>query len=179
MKNNALAETTIHSTAKRLSLIARNVDINNPEAVKNFIANRKCSAGYKATLCQAYGRYARFNKIDFATPKNKTERRHVTIPTREKLQMLIAHARPKMKIKLMISLECGLRPVELCNLRLKDVDLDNRQIHPTTAKHGTPRTLKISLQLQAMFKEYLSKTDMKPDDRLFPIDARVTLNCSA
>lgn len=56
--------------------------------------------------------------------------------------MLIANAGHIMAIKLTVSKETGLRPIELCNLKVKDVDLDQKIIYPETAKHGSARALK-------------------------------------
>jgi len=172
LKNNGYAEETITGTGKRLIWIAKHADINNPEEVKTLIANMKGSATYKASLVTAYQKYVTYNKLELQKPKYKNESHNVKIPTHETLQMLIAHAGKKMRLKLMISLECGLRPIELCNLKVKDLDLDHRLINPTTAKHGAARSLKISLTLQELLREYISIKQLNPNNKLFPITPR-------
>jgi hypothetical protein len=47
MKKNAYADTTIKATRKRLKHLKRNCDLNNPEQIKDFIANKQCSNAYK------------------------------------------------------------------------------------------------------------------------------------
>jgi len=54
MKKNAYADTTIKNTAKRLQHLQRNCNLQDPENVKGFIANKKCSNAYKETLIEAY-----------------------------------------------------------------------------------------------------------------------------
>jgi integrase len=95
------------------------------------------------------------------------EAKAIKIPTSEKLEMLIASAGRILSIKLTISKETGLRPVELHNLRVKDIDLDQKTIYPTTAKHDAPRTLKISNNLQATLQNYINTNRLNPNDKLF------------
>ncbi len=85
--------------------------------------------------------------------------------------MIIARARQPISIKIMLSMETGLRPVELCNLKVKDLDLEKRLIYPTTAKHGNPRILKISQTLTSILKEWIIKNNLNPNDKLFKGDA--------
>ena len=97
------------------------------------------------------------------TPDAKT----IKIPTTEKIEMLIASSGRILSMKLTISKETGLRPIELHNLKVKDVDLDQRIIYPTTAKHGSARRLKISSKLQTTLRDYINKNNLNPNDKLF------------
>jgi integrase len=105
-------------------------------------------------------------------PKYEPDQRQIRIPTKEKLEMLIANSGRRMATKLQLSLETGIRPIELCNLKVKDVDLEQRIVYPTTAKHGQARTLKISAILQNMLMDYIARDKLKPDDKLFNTNAR-------
>ncbi len=172
MENNAYSSATVESTAKALKILAQNTDLNQPNQVKNFIAHHQCSNGYKKNLCLAYNKYCEYNNIPFEMPKYRPDEKHIKVPTKEKIEMLIAHAGKKMSLKLQLSMETGLRPIELANLTLKDIDLDQKLIYPTTAKHGKSRTLKISNTLTAMLKEHVTKYNLQPNDKLFKITAR-------
>jgi len=91
-------------------------------------------------MCTAYNRYCKYYKIEWEKPRYQPEQRNIKIPTKEKLKMLIADSGKSLAVKLKISMETGLRPIELCNLRVKDVDLDHRpytQQQPNTA-HPEP-----------------------------------------
>jgi len=70
-----------------------------------------------------------------------------------------------------MSKETGLRPIELCNLKVKDVDLEQRLVYPTTAKHGASRRLKISTNLKALLVSHIDKHGLQPKDELFKGDA--------
>ncbi len=77
-------------------------------------------------------------------PKYREEAKNIALPTREKIQMLIANAGKLLQLKLQLSMETGLRPVELARLKVKDIDLDHKTVNPTTAKKGNPRTIPMS-----------------------------------
>ncbi|NIR87478.1 hypothetical protein GWO13_07930, partial [Candidatus Bathyarchaeota archaeon] len=57
MKKNAYADSTIEYTGKRLRHLAKNSNLENPENVKAFIAQKKCEDSYKETLIEAYALY--------------------------------------------------------------------------------------------------------------------------
>jgi len=171
MKNNGKSDYTINFTRKALAYLNRHTSLNNPEEVKQFIARLQCTNGYKRNLCIVYNKYCKYYNIEWEMPLYQTEAKTIRIPTKEKIEMLIARARRPTSTKLMISKETGLRPVELCNLRVKDVDLDQKVIYPSTAKHGSSRILKISSKLKEMIQEHLDKHNLNPNDKLFKGDA--------
>lgn len=81
--------------------------------------------------------------------------------------MLISNAGRSMSIKLQLSMETGLRPVELMRLKVKDIDLTQRLVYPTTAKHGSNRTLKISQQLANKIQSHIIQEKLNQDNQLF------------
>ena len=167
MENQAKSKYTIQDTDKRLRYISKHADLNNPEQVKQLIAKKQCSNAYKKGLCLAYNRFCLYYKIQWEMPKYEPEQHLIKIPTKEKLEMLIANAGRTMGTKLQISMETGLRPIELINLKVKDIDLDQRTIYPTTAKNGAPRKLKISTALKNRIADYIIRNKRKPEDKLF------------
>jgi len=167
LKNAAKSEYTIRNVNKFLSLLSKKADLANPEAVLAHIAARNVTSNTKAALCYAYKMYCKRFQIDAKIPFYKAAARAVKIPTKEKLEMFIANASKTLATQLAISMETGLRPIELCNLRVKDADLEQRTLYPATAKHGSARTLKISQSLAAMIQTHIVKNKLNPDDRLF------------
>jgi hypothetical protein len=71
MENDAKAQSTIKGTAKRLSFLARNTNLNNPEQVKQFIARRNISDGQKKLLTISYHKYCQYYTIQWTKPKYK------------------------------------------------------------------------------------------------------------
>jgi integrase len=171
MKNDNKSDYTINFTRKALNFLAKHTSLGEPEAVKHFIAQLKTSDSYKRNLCIAYNKYCRFYKIEWTMPVYLPEAKNIKLPTKEKLLMLIAKARIPTSIKLTLSMETGLRPVELCRLKVNDIDLEHRAVNPITAKKGNPRTLKISQQLTASINEWIIKNNLNLNDRLFKGDA--------
>jgi len=110
--------------------------------------------------------------IDAKIPCYKTASKAVKIPTKEKLRMFIANASDNLATQLTLSMEAGLRPIELCNLRVKDVDLEQKLVYPATAKHGSSRTLKISQSLTAMLQTHIIQNNLSPDNKLFAQNAK-------
>jgi len=168
MKKNNKSDYTINFTRKSLAHLSKHTSLNEPEAVKMLIADLKnVTDGYKRNLCIAYNKYAKFYGIEWKMPKYKPEAKNISLPTREKLQMLIANAGNALSMKLQMSMETGLRPVELMRLKVKDLDFEHKHVNPTTAKNGNPRTLPMSENLKMKLQEHVIRKNLSPTDRLF------------
>jgi len=172
LQNMGYSKETIKSTDSILRRISKHTDLTKPEQVKRYIAKSESTNGYKRNMCLAYNRYCKYYKIPWEMPRYQTEQHHIKIPTKEKLEMLIANSGRVMALKLKISMETGLRPIELTKLRVKDIDLEHKTVHPTIAKHGLARMLKISNTLQNMLADYISRRKLNQTDRLFDITPR-------
>jgi integrase len=171
MKKNNTRDYTINFTRKALSYLSKHTSLEEPEAVKMLIAELRTSDGYKRNLCIAYNKYAKLYGINWTMPRYREPAKNIALPTKEKLKMLIADAGNTLGTKLTISMETGLRPVELMRLRVKDLDLDHKTVNPTTAKNGNPRTLPISENLKAKLEEHIVHEKLAPNDKLFKGDS--------
>jgi len=89
------------------------------------------------------------------------------IPEERVIDMIIAASSPKLAVKLSISKETGLRPVELLALKVKDIDLTKGIIYPATAKHGSARALKIKPKTLDMLKTYIHQYYRSTNEKLF------------
>jgi len=167
MKSDNKSDYTIDFTRKALTYLSKHTSLSEPEAVKLFVADLKASDGYKRNLCIAYNKFCNYYRIQWKMPIYREEPRNIALPTKQKLEILIATARKPLSTKLKLSMETGIRPVELCKLRVKDIDFDHKTINPTTAKRGNPRTLPISASLAAMLEEHIVKNNLSPQDKVF------------
>ena len=136
MKNDNKSDYTINFTRKALTFLTKHASLAESEAVKHFIAQHEVSDGYKRNLCIAYNKFCKYYKIKWQMPLYIPEAKNIKLPTKEKLKMLVAKAEKTLSMELSISMETGLRPVVLCRLKVKDVDLEHKVINPTTAKRG-------------------------------------------
>lgn len=171
MKNNAKSDYTIKNYSKLLKHISKHADLNKPEEVKRFIANKQTSNSHKKNLSLAYNKYCEYYKLVWEMPKYFPESKQIRIPTTEQVEMLIANSRNVMSAKLTLSKETGLRPIEVCRLRVKDIDLTQKIAYPTTAKHGSGRALRISNSLKEMLTAHIDDHNLNPNDKLFKGDA--------
>jgi integrase len=169
MKKNAYEESTIKATAKRLRHLERNCDLSNPEEVKLFIANKKCTNGFKETLIEVYAIYMRSIGQTWNQPFYNRYDRAIKIPTEEKVNMLISNASPKMALILAMSKDLGTRPIELTWLTVSDINMQNRTVSIMGAKHTAGGTGKIKEATLDMLKHYINEKHLNANDRLFPV----------
>jgi integrase len=169
MKNDGYCETTIYATSRRLRMIARHLDtdIDNPEKVKEYIAEKTATNGYKENLADTYDRYVHYNGLNWQRPYYVRESQTPYAPTEEEISVLINSSPPKYALILSILRDTGMRPIELERLRLKWIDFERSSINVQTAKGGQGRTLQLKPQTVAMLKEYVGKHRLNLNDRLF------------
>ena len=167
MKKQGYAEHTIDFVRKALNRIQSGCDFSNPESVKSFIARLDVAESYKRNLCYAYDHYLKLNGLEWEKPKYYARDKLPRIPEERVLDMLIASAYPSLALKLSLSKETGMRPIELVALRMKDVDLEKGIIYPATAKHGSARALKITRKTLEMLKVHIHRNQLGINSKLF------------
>jgi integrase len=118
-------------------------------------------------LVQAYNRYTKYYRIQWDAPHYKVSSKEISVPSDEKIKMLISASKKPLSTKILLSYETGLRPVELCQLKVKDFSNDTKMIHPKTAKNGAPRQLRISPQLASLLSEHISKHNLIEEHFIF------------
>ena len=113
MKKQAYEETTIKATVKRLKHLQKNCHLADPESIKLFVANKKCSNAFKESLIETYHIYMKSIGQQWNKPFYTRYDKLPKIPTEERINMLISHAAPRMSLILSMSKDLGSRPVEL------------------------------------------------------------------
>jgi integrase len=167
LKKQGYSEYTIDFVRKALKVLKDGCGLRDPETVKSFIAEMDVADSYKRNLCYAYEHYLKLNELTWKRPRYYAREKLPRIPSEKTLDMLIAASRPRLAVKLSISKETGLRPVELLALKVKDVDLEKGILYPSTAKHGAPRALKIKMKTLNMLKAHIHKNSLSGGQRLF------------
>ena len=92
MKNEGKSEHTIKNINKFLTLLANKCNLNNPEEVKAFIANKNVTNSTKKVLVSAYNKFCNHYQIQWQPPKYIPEAKTIKMPTKRKLEMLISRA---------------------------------------------------------------------------------------
>jgi integrase len=162
MKKNGYADTTIEATGKRLRHLQRNCNLKDPEDVKGYIANKKCSNAFKESLIEAYDLLMRSINQEWQKPFYKRYDQLPKIPTEEKLNMLVSNARTRMALILSMSKDLGTRPIELTWLKIKDINLENGTVNIISAKHCNARILKLKTNTLEMLKKIHQRKTLKP-----------------
>jgi integrase len=172
MKNDGKAEVTLRTTSFILGKIARHANLNNPEQVKQYVANLQVTSTYKQNIIKAYARYTTYKNIQWQKPKYERDTKQPKIPTTQKLELLIAKAGNILSLKLDISFRTGMRPIEVVNLKVKDIDFEHKTITPAVFKHGAPRTLPIPEYLRDKIQEHTNYYKLTSNDKLFKGNVR-------
>jgi integrase len=169
MKKKGLTDSTLHYNEKALNVLQKNVsNLDNAEEVKGFIAQLQRNNSYKRNLAIAYNNYCKYNGINWEKPKYYCESRLPKIPSEEKINMIISNCSRKLGLALSISKDTGMRPIEVMSLRVKDTDCQKGICYPNTAKHGSPRCLKLKETTVSLLQTYLAEhQNIGLDDRIF------------
>ncbi len=150
-----------------LTHLSKHADLSKPEEIDQYISYKKGTNAYKAHLTQVYAKYCDFIKIPYKRPSYDKTNRPFRIPTEEKINMIIANSGKTLATKLTLSKETGLRPVEVHDLKVRDIDLEQLIVYPATAKHGAPRALKISSKLASLIQAHIIRHNLKLNDTIF------------
>ena len=151
------------------------MDLDDPEAVKGYIANRSgWSNAYRQGVAYAYNSYVLANGLKWDLPRFRIEDRLPRIPTEEKINQVIVRARGKYVLVFSILRDTGMRPIELERTRTRDIDLERGTITVRTAKGGAGRTVQVRRRTLALLKEYLGKRSFGLNDRPFPRRKKMT-----
>jgi integrase len=161
------SEAYLETMIRALVEISKNADLDNPNEVSLYIAKKNVKESFKANLCDFYKHFADYYRIQYIKPKYHRDHKLPYVPTKEELSIIISHASKRYALIYSIMRDTGLRPVEISNIRLEDINLENGTINILSAKHGKPRIVKIKSSTLAMLKEYIQKHNFD-NRRLFP-----------
>jgi integrase len=175
LKKNGYSDITLEVKGERLKYLAKHVDLDDPEAVKGYIASQtNWSNAYKQGVAYAYNSYVQINGLRWSLPHFRVEDKLPKIPTEEKINQVIVRARGKYVLVFNVLRDTGMRPIELERTKVRDIDLDTGVITVRTAKGGLGRSLKVEAQTLALLKEYLGKYSFGLNDRPFPKRKKMT-----
>ncbi|MGD0405673.1 MAG: hypothetical protein ABSB10_03375 [Candidatus Bathyarchaeia archaeon] len=178
------SQNTLDGFERHIKQLAQRANLDIPKDVELAIAryklidrktwkpsNQPASNTYKQKLCDMYNHYCKFYKIPWEMPEYRPEERGIQPPTDEKCNMLIASARGALSIRIDISVQTGLRPIEVQGykgLRVKDIHFDQKTITALSTKGCNARPpMQITEELVARIKTYITKHNLQTEDYLF------------
>jgi integrase len=174
-KNEGLTEETVRLWHNRLKKISENTELNEPEAVKAYIAKATYAKGTKYNMVVVYNAYLKFIGKTWKRPKYRIEEKLPEfIPTEQEIDALISGCGKKTATILQTIKETGMRIGEVLRLKWTWLDVE-RNILTLNApeKHGHPRAFNISSKLVAMLQ-----TQPKVNDLIFAgVNPKYAQNC--
>ena len=121
-----------------------------------------------------YNHYRKFYKLEWSTgekPIYRPEARGIIPPTDEKCAVLISAFKMPLSLKVDISTQTGLRPIEVTGekgIRVKDFHPDQKAITALSAKGCNARPpMNITTELTAKIQDYIFKKGLGTEDLLF------------
>jgi integrase len=129
-------------------MMKNNVNLDDPEAVKLFIAIRQSwSNGHKILAVYAYDEYTKMKDIQWTMPLYKRDETLPFVPTEKEIDALINGTAKKLSTALQALKETGFRIGELWNCKWTDIDEEKSTLKCKAEKHGKPRETRISARL--------------------------------
>ena len=165
LKSSGLAESTLRPVSYELSRMAKHCDLDNPDDVKNYIANMKGANSYKDVFVKSYSYYVKHNNLKWDRPKLKSERKPPRIPTKKEIMNVVSASSRKNAVIFKILMETGVMPHELANADRRDVDLDRGILSVQGFKGHTSRNFKLKSDALACLRVYLYRVK---DEKPFP-----------
>ncbi|MCW4022956.1 MAG: site-specific integrase, partial [Candidatus Bathyarchaeota archaeon] len=148
LKKRGYKETSIKQTySKVLKNIARNCDLNNPEQVSEFIADKHVSCARKELIVNCYINYCKYKGLQFTIPRYKRVDKIPHVPLEKDIEALISALPPKLSIFTRTVKETGARSGEVWSLLWEDIDYNKNQISINYPEKGSrARIVKVTSQ---------------------------------
>jgi integrase len=138
------------------------------------VTTKNASNCYKDKLIHQYDHYRKFYKLNWSTgekPIYKPEERGIIPPSDEKCAILMASFKMPLSLKVDISTQTGLRPIEVTGekgIRVKDFHPDQKAIVALSTKGCNARPpMNITTELCSKIQEYIHRKGLSADDLLF------------
>ena len=157
LKNIGKSEKTVKTYSYRLLYLGKHANLDNPEDVKGFIADKRCSNSYKNELVKAYDHYVKYNNLSWEKPHYRWERKIPRIPKTEAIKKIIARSSQRYATVFTLLVETGAMPFELHQARLRDIDLERETLNIQGFKGHASRVHKLKSNTIVMLKRYLGK----------------------
>jgi integrase len=163
-----LSKVNQKAIASRLKRIARYIDLEKTDDVEKFIYSLDISNNYRNKLFLAYGYYCDANDIVYSKPKNQQVKSPaIQVPTEDRIDIITACCGWVYSTVFSLS-KYGLRPQEIANLTLRDIDLEHNMITIPATKLGNQRSLRLASKTTDILRSYIIRRKiMGIDQRLF------------
>jgi integrase/recombinase XerD len=154
---------TIESHSKILRFLGKHVQLNDPEAVRLFVANQHVSSGRKENEVDVFSSFAKYHKIAFSEPRYTREETLPFIAQEVEMEEVINACRSlRHATCLRLLKETAMRIGEASRLQFKDFDFERRTVRVIPEKGSRSRELRLSEKLVAMIQHLFAKKQSFP-----------------
>lgn len=147
--------------------------------VTRKLTGKKASNLYKDKLIHTYDHYRKFYKLEWSTgekPIYKPEERGIIPPTEEQCIKLMASFKMPLSLKIDISTQTGLRPIEVTGqkgIKVKDFRANQMAIIALSTKGCNARPpMSLTKELCTKIQDYITKKGLGTEDILFTQDPK-------
>jgi integrase/ribosomal protein L37AE/L43A len=186
LKKQGYAESTIFSRVKIIKYLAKNTDLDDPEAIKELIAKKESwCLGRKEIVVECYSNFLICVGGTWNPPRYRAIEKLPFIPTEGEIDYLIAACGHKTSTFVQLLKETGARCGEAWQLEWTHIDSETKTVRITPEKHSNPRMLKISQRLIERLadlpktsKYVFGGTNLKTTARLFERSRKIAVSTS-
>lgn len=115
-------------------------------------------------------RFLEWLGLNIQVPKIKKPPRKIHILTDEEVEKLLKAVRDPLDLLIVkLLLDTGLRSRELLNIRVSDIDFNNKTIRVVNTKYGRERYVIITNETIELLKAWIKINDLKPNDKIIPL----------
>ena len=151
------ASETIRTRIQSLKQVARVTTLDDPDKVKQYLADSKWNNKTKTKFIDTYSAYLRYRQITWTSPKYMATTQLPFIPTEQEIDLLIASTGKMLSTVIQTLKETGIRIGELVLLTWLDLDTERKVLSITPEKNSNPRILPISDKLIGMINSLPKK----------------------
>ncbi len=162
LQKKGFAEPTVRTKYKILRVMLKDhVDLNDPEAVKLYIARKQTwSNGHRILAVYTYDEYLKMKGQTWNRPLYRQDEGTLPfVPTEKEIDALIDGTAKKMSTALQTLKETGFRIGELWKCKWTDLDEEKSTLKCRAEKHGKPREQRISARLLSRLNALLKIND--------------------
>lgn len=142
-----MREVTVVTYVKRLELLSKVGNVNDPERIRSIICSYQCTESFKELLANSYHYYVQFKGLTWNKPRFYREDKPIFLPLETELDMLISKSYYKMSVFLQLLKETGADAGEAWKLRWIDINAENKTVALTPTKNHNARIVPISNNL--------------------------------
>jgi len=160
LQNKGLRESTVIGYSKTLRHLAKHVNLDDPQQVKRFIANKQVKDSRKDKIATDYDAYVKWRGLTWQKPIYKRDSTLPFIPLEKEIDQLISASTYKTATFLQLLKESACRPIEAWRIKWTQIDFERNLIYINDpAKHSNPRVFKASARLMNMIRNLPRKSD--------------------